>query len=83
MADKVFVLPSHRRKGIATKLFSHCVDAARENNCHRIEWNVLDWNEGAKKFYKSVGGEIPDAGAWELMRLDSSAIEKFGPGRKL
>lgn len=63
-------------------LFEHCVAVAKAERCRRVEWNVLDWNEGAKKFYNTLGATIPDAGAWELMRLDEAGIERFVPGRK-
>ena len=37
-----------------------------------MEWVVLDWNQSAIDFYRSLGAEIaPD---WRLCRLDGAAL---------
>ena len=40
---------------------------AVERDCARLEWSVLDWNEPAIQFYKSLGATIlPE---WHLVRM--------------
>ena len=39
----------------------------------RLEWAVLDWNESAIGFYKSVGAELKDD--WTTCRLDAENIQ--------
>lgn len=45
----------HRRKGIATKLFEHCKQVAKEENCDSVILNVWALDEGAIAFYEKMG----------------------------
>ena len=57
--EDLFVLPEYRRQGIALALFQELFRIARERNCLRVEWTVLDWNEPAIKFYtEKLGAKI-------------------------
>ncbi|MBV8280229.1 MAG: GNAT family N-acetyltransferase [Verrucomicrobia bacterium] len=57
--EDLFVLPEFRRGGIATALFQELFRIARERDCVRVEWTVLDWNEPAIKFYsEKLGARI-------------------------
>jgi GNAT superfamily N-acetyltransferase len=49
--EDLFVLAEYRRRGIAMALFQELFRLARERDCGRVEWSVLDWNEPAIKFY--------------------------------
>ncbi|WP_243683845.1 GNAT family N-acetyltransferase [Methanosarcina barkeri] len=42
--EDIFVKPEFRGKGIGKAMFLHCVKLAKERNCGRIEWAVLEWN---------------------------------------
>lgn len=77
--EDIYVKPAHRRCGMGSRLFADCVEKARVEQCARLEWNVLDWNVDAKRFYHHVGASSPDNGSWELMRLDADGIEKYVP----
>ncbi|HTE55694.1 MAG TPA: GNAT family N-acetyltransferase [Kofleriaceae bacterium] len=66
--EDLFVHPSARRRGVATRLLAELRDEAERRGCGRFEWFVLDWNEDAKALYRGVGAEImPD---WQLVRVD-------------
>ena len=57
--EDLFVLPEYRRRGIAMALFQELFRIARERDCGRVEWSVLDWNEAAIKFYtEKLGAKI-------------------------
>lgn len=45
----------HRRKGVARKLFNHCMEVAKEEGCASITLNVWALNEGAMAFYEKMG----------------------------
>ena len=53
--EDIFVLPEHRRHGAGTALMERLLEIAREQECGRIEWQVLDWNETAIGFYHRLG----------------------------
>jgi GNAT superfamily N-acetyltransferase len=66
--EDIFVDPEYRRLGVARKLFDHLADIARNEGCERLEWAVLDWNDRAMDFYRSIGG-TPNTN-WKLWKLD-------------
>lgn len=41
-----------RGSGLGQRLFDAYIDRAKELGCTMTKWQVLDWNEGAIKFYK-------------------------------
>ena len=48
---------------------------ARERNCGRFEWSVLDWNEPAIKFYRKIGADI--LSDWRICRMDEDAFARL------
>jgi len=66
--EDLFVLPSSRGSGIGKELFLYCVAEAKRRGCGRMEWIVLDWNRGAKRFYRKLGAKPLDS--WEHFRLE-------------
>ena len=56
-----------RRRGVGRALWAALVEAARANGSTSVKWQVLDWNEDAKSFYRQVGAEIETG--WENGRL--------------
>lgn len=51
--EDLFVRPDFRGSGIGGDLL-HSLRAMTDG---RVEWNVLDWNEPAIGFYRSIGAE--------------------------
>ncbi len=49
--EDLFVRPAFRGRGHATELLEHL----RASTTGRVEWEVLDWNEGATKLYEGLG----------------------------
>jgi GNAT superfamily N-acetyltransferase len=57
----VFVLPAHRRRGVATALTAAAEDEARRHGCTSISLSVSrDGNEAARRLYEQLG--YADAG---------------------
>jgi GNAT superfamily N-acetyltransferase len=46
-----------RSRGIGEALIGALARLARENDCVRMEWAVLDWNERALDFYRRLGAK--------------------------
>jgi GNAT superfamily N-acetyltransferase len=76
--EDIFVYPEYRSKGVGKALMVHCGKIARERNCGRLEWSVLDWNP-ARKFYEHMGGEHQKE--WLLYRLDERGIDELAERR--
>ena len=65
--EDLFVVESHRRRGVGRALLTEVRRIAEARGAGRLEWTVLDWNERAIAFYRSVGADVlPD---WRLCRV--------------
>lgn len=73
--EDLYVTPPARRRGIGRALLARLAAIARERGCARLEWSVLDWNEPAIAFYRSLGAE--PLSEWTRWRLSGEALEKF------
>lgn len=73
--EDLFVLPAHRGAGIGKALLIELARVAVERDCGRLEWSVLDWNEAAIGFYKSLGAEPQDE--WTIFRVTGDALTKL------
>lgn len=73
--EDLFVLPEKRGLGYGKAMLQHLARIAVEQNCGRMEWICLDWNEPSLKFYHSVGA-IPMSD-WTVQRLDEENLKKF------
>lgn len=74
--EDLFVLPEYRRQGIGKAILTKVAQIAVERNCGRLEWSVLDWNESAQAFYRSMGASILDD--WRICRVTENALNKLG-----
>jgi GNAT superfamily N-acetyltransferase len=77
--EDLFVLPEHRRKGHGKALLSALARLARDRDCGRFEWSVLDWNEPAIAFYRSLGAAMMTD--WRVMRVTGEALTALADAR--
>jgi len=73
--EDLFVIPKYRGIGIGKALLKELAKISLEKECGRMEWSVLDWNEPAIEFYRSLDA-VPMSG-WTTFRLNRDAIEKL------
>ena len=78
--EDLFVRPRFRRKGIASALFARLAATALERG-DRLQWHVLDWNQLAIDFYKTIGAHMLDE--WRIMRVDGEALEVLAAADRL
>lgn len=71
--EDLYVRPEFRGHGIGRTLLAHLAGMAKERGCGRLEWWVLDWNESAIRFYRSLGAEAMED--WTVYRLTGAALE--------
>jgi len=72
--EDLFVLPAWRGRGIGRALLRHLARLAIERDCGRMEWAVLDWNDPAIGFYRSIGARAMDE--WTVYRLTGDALRR-------
>lgn len=73
--EDIIVTESHRKYGIGKKLFDEVVKVAKEMNARRMEWQVLEWNEPAIKFYEKVNSHFDSE--WVNCKLTDSEIQNY------
>jgi GNAT superfamily N-acetyltransferase len=65
--EDLYVRPEMRGRGTGRALLAHLARLAVERGCGRLEWWVLDWNERAIRFYRSLGARPMDD--WTVFRV--------------
>jgi GNAT superfamily N-acetyltransferase len=70
--EDIFVLPDHRGRGAGRALFGACAAEAVANDCGRMEWQVLAWNQPSIEFYQRAGAAMLDD--WRGCRLTGDAL---------
>tara|TARA_B100001093_G_scaffold366554_1_gene351338 strand:- start:81 stop:521 length:441 start_codon:yes stop_codon:yes gene_type:complete len=56
--EDLIVTEEHRKNGIGQKLFDCCIDFGKKNNCKKMIWQVLDWNQPAINFYTKNNAQL-------------------------
>lgn len=60
--EDLYIEPEMRGKGIASLLFAQLIEDCRKRKLVGIVWQVLEWNEPAIEFYRSLGARFD--GEW-------------------
>jgi GNAT superfamily N-acetyltransferase len=61
--------------GIGHRLFKAVIQVAKERNSARMEWQVLDWNEPAIRFYQKYDAILD--GEWLNGKLTREQIAAY------
>ncbi len=70
--EDIYIKPEYRSKGYGKQIFKELIAIAVERKCDRFDWSVLNWNEPAINFYKSLGA-VPMAD-WTVYRLSGERL---------
>jgi diamine N-acetyltransferase len=73
--EDLYVRPAFRGKGVGRALLQRLAQECAAQGWPRMEWVVLDWNQRAIDFYRSLGAEVADD--WRLCRLDGEALTRL------
>jgi GNAT superfamily N-acetyltransferase len=73
--EDLFVKPDKRGKGYGRALLVELAKIARDRECGRMEWAVLDWNEPAIKFYRTLDAKAMHE--WTVFRLTRDGIARL------
>lgn len=77
--EDLYVDPAHRGEGHGVALLQTLAAVCVERGYGRLEWNVLDWNESALRFYRSLGATALDE--WTVQRLTGPALTALAAHR--
>lgn len=73
--EDLYVRPAHRGHGHGKDLLRALARIAVERDYGRFEWWVLDWNEPALEFYRSIGAVPMDE--WTVQRVTGDALQRL------
>ena len=73
--EDLFVRPEFRSKGVGKALLRNLARRCVTEGLPRLEWWVLDWNEAALRFYRSIGALPMDE--WTVQRVTGEALERL------
>lgn len=76
--EDLFVRPAARGRGLGKALLTALAGVCVERDYARFEWWVLDWNDSAIGFYRSLGAVPQDE--WTTMRVDGEALRALSAG---
>ena len=58
--EDLYVIPEKQRKNAGKLLFNQIVSICKERKYRRMDWQVLDWNEPAIKFYQKENAVLDE-----------------------
>lgn len=70
--EDIYVRPDWRKQGFGKALLQYVASVAIAQDCGRLEWAVLDWNEPALTFYRKLGAE--PLSEWTGQRLTGQSL---------
>lgn len=73
--EDLIVTEQYRKHGIGKKLFDEVVKVSKELNVQRLEWQVLDWNKPAIRFYEKINSNLDKE--WINCKLTKEQILKY------
>lgn len=73
--EDLIVTESMRGTGMGTALLNEVVIYGNNLGVKRINWEVIDWNEPAIKFYESKGANVMRD--WDVVQLDEEGIKNY------
>ncbi|MBB3772451.1 GNAT superfamily N-acetyltransferase [Angulomicrobium tetraedrale] len=76
--EDLYVRPAFRGQGIAKGLMARLARRCVDEGLGRFEWWVLNWNEPAIRFYRSIGAVPMDE--WTVQRVTGAALDALAQG---
>lgn len=73
--EDLIVSEHFKGKGFGTQLYTAFIKQAYEAGVERIEWNVLDWNTPAVRFYEKSGATV--LSDWRTVQMHRPAMKNF------
>jgi len=73
--EDLIVNEAHRGTGAGLALYTEIIKQGKSDGVRRLEWNVLDWNEPAIRFYEKSGAKVLED--WRVVHMDEKGMKRF------
>lgn len=73
--EDLIVKENKRGTGAGLALYKAIIQQGKKDGVRRIEWNVLDWNTNAIRFYEKSGAKVLED--WRVVQMSEQEIDNF------
>lgn len=73
--EDLIVRESKRGMGVGSALYRRVMEYADDLGVKRVNWEVLDWNEPAIKFYEKTGANLMHS--WRPVHMREEALKNY------
>lgn len=73
--EDLIVKESERGNGIGEALYRRVMEFAYDRGFKRVSWEVLDWNQGAIRFYERSGAKLMKD--WRVVHMDERGLHNY------
>lgn len=73
--EDLIVEESMRGQGIGEALYKQVMQFAFDHGLKRVAWDVLDWNEGAIRFYERSGAILKKE--WRVVHMNEKGLRNY------
>lgn len=73
--EDLIVKESERGKGVGEALYKQVMQFAFEKGLKRVAWDVLDWNQGAIRFYERSGAKLMKD--WRVVHMNENGLKNY------
>lgn len=77
--EDLYVRPANRGAGHGRALLAELAAECTRRGFTRLQWWVLDWNDPAIDFYRSIGAALMDE--WTVFRLTGDPLNRLAENR--
>lgn len=73
--EDLIVKESERGNGIGEALYKTVMEYAFDRGLKRVAWDVLDWNQGAIRFYERSGAKLMKD--WRVVHMTEEGLQNY------
>jgi GNAT superfamily N-acetyltransferase len=73
--EDLFIEEEYRGNGFGKEILTYLARLAVDRGCGRLEWSVLDWDEKAMRFYRSIDASPRDQST--VYRLEGAKLTEL------
>lgn len=74
--EDIYIEENYRHLGLGKQLFLAVVQEGIKQDCRRLDWSCLNWNDNVHRFYQSLGGK--KSITWQNYSMSDEMMRNIG-----